>query len=294
MAGGLGCCCCRCTQLDAWIATQPGTISGYTPLANWAKTSDCCYSRTFLINSENITYQCRDVCVPNFTLGGFQNCHRYGAEMHISPANRIDVYLLRANFGRDSFPWNTPCGDYLGCQYILLSRLRDTATRYNTFRSTGIANCLFCNFVGQSPSTPTPDPIPCPAPVSQCCKDTPGCSATGDYFLRRLCVSASAFWWRIKQPFSNIPTGTVSFESSDVSNCYCSNGSCQWPCGFPTSSVSFDTTSQCVSFPGDVYFLSSLININCGSAPADPSFASCPSVPPFSHCFSVPTWSITF
>lgn len=320
-----GCYCCleecSCQQLSDYLATQPGTITGYTPVSNWWQQNACCWRRTYRKTTLNPTYICEDVCVPDLfetLMGGppdfepyiwqFNDCIRFGSQFEIERGYLIDVYIFQYNFGSNSppwnfEPWNTACGPFSGCKIIVLSRYLDNIAQNAVVKGPYAHLCVinavplgyYCGDVEgiiiDPPCPETPDDTyPCPAadtcggvtPEGLVVPPTSPCTVDGCNCIRvSECNAADVDWWRIKI-FDAVPSGqSVSFGNGDVTSCYCTDGLCNFPCSFATSAVDFITTNQCVELQRKVFGCITPLQ-----------YPGCEDYTDFEHCFTPPTWTV--
>lgn len=252
---GIGCCC---VCLESWIATQPGTIPGYTPLGNWQKAlNECCFTREYSRNAFTFDYKCEPGCVISQDVGGTM---LYWHQLEASRGRRIQVTIGRNPFGIAPFPACDPDNDpdtaFAGCQNFVFSSYIDFATLYGALAMTqGSVNDFSC-----------PAPLP------------------WDGFGLVNCGTAQVIWHRISKPFAQIPSGTFTFNSQSVSTCYCNDPDpgCLLPCR--SQRVVFDVTDQCVAYTK---------NRQCPFFPTGPQCLT-PLPELIQYCFTPPTWSITF
>jgi len=311
-----GCnCCCGCQELQDFLSTQPGTISGYTPLHNWTTNftlNGCCGTRRYARNTPSLGYVCEDTCVPDnrtsalnfpFIQEDLPDCIRFGRQIEAKRGTHITLYISRFNYSCPPLEGcdkdNNPATAFCGCKYVLSALYEDDLTLQFVTQGpqevvcTGLGpgfyeNAFLCDppVIGEDPPPPCLDPPPiasCPA-VSTCDDPTTGFC---DGVKICNCGGATAYWFRSKAPFSSLPTGTISFGNNDTYAC--SAYSCH---PFPTE---FVTTTQCVSFSEGGYCGNLNFTQLCASLIGIPGCEDAYSNPEnLEYCLSPPSFSVVF
>ena len=266
MSGGLGCCCCRCTQLEDFLATQPGSIDGYEPLGNWSG-NECCWFRAYAPKNLNIQYSCEECSSGSKLL----YCWRTSTQLEIRRGEQIKLFLSRYRFGDGAFPDcnpdNNPETAFQGCKYFLRATYYDRAVLkvINYFKVPIGSSCTPPAFTCPQENTPPEGPF-----VSDC-------------------SAASVLWHRISKPVVNFPS-SIAFDAQSVTTCYCTSAGCLSPC--QSNPVWYDVEPQCVTLPA-VSTNPCYLNFFSYLYGSEGPFGACVGKS-LQHCFTPPTWSITF
>lgn len=271
MSGGLGCCCCKCTQLAEFLSTQPGTIDGYEPLGNWSG-NECCWFRSYAPEDPNIQYFCDECSSGSIPL----YCWRTATQLEIYRGEQINLTLTRYRFGDGAFPDcdpdNNPETAFQGCKYFLRATYYDRAVLR-----------VINYFVVPTVSS-------CPPPAFTCPQENN--PPEGPFVTD--CWGASVSWNRISKPFVNLPS-SVTFDTQSVTTCYCNPvggilPGCWAPCQAQRSV--YDVEPQCVTLPAfslNPCYLNFFSYLYGSEGP----FGACVGKSS-QHCFTPPTWTITF
>lgn len=278
-SGGLGCCCCTCAALQAYLECDAITIPGFTRLGDWQNLSsgydgNCCYRAFFAADDCEPELLCLEAAqcpcafmaeAPNLNGGT-----RIGTSTLSYSGCIREIIIYRHFYGPEEQIVPGSCPQFEWCKWVVLAAWRD-------YRA--------ATWWVQSQSCLDADP---PEWLETCpfsCADY--CEFYNDRDIIAYCQACNLAlnWWRIRV-FDELPQGTISFSNSDVlTDCInrlkCVNG--------PFFTLPFYTTAQCRSSWGGACVCENTVEPTC--------FHGVGINHQFPDPFCVnppPTWSIEF